>query len=1138
MRSRAIAALGGLWLAAAFLAWREESETAAGGVVVESVRPGWPADKAGIRRGDVLTSWRRAANPPANPSEARGDLRTPFDLRQVEVEQLPRGPVRLLAERGNEALAFELPRQGWGITARPRFSGTALATYQKGERSIQAGRIDAGLGSWRKAATELEESGRRADAAWLHLRVAESDRRAARASYDAAVRQAQAANDWWLLASVYDGYATLLLGRNEFDPAAAAARKALETAELHAPDSLAAADALERLGIIEEERNNPARARELYVRALAIRQRAAPGSIAVAASLGALGRVAAERDSAEDLCGRSLTLWENLAPESLGTARVLNDLGELYFYRADLLVARSYFERAAAIRRKLDPGGLDFASSLHWLGNVAWRRGDLAAAEDFHRRALAIRQRLAPESPAVETSLNSLGNVAGTRKDLDSAERYHRQALLIGEKVSPDRVEAILHNLGEDARLRGDYAGADAFLARALAVNEKLPPGSSRSIAIANTLVSQAAVARDRGDLDSAESLIRRALAIRETLEPDTLHLAEDREVLADVLRARGRLAEARDLYSQILDVASRISPGSELEARSLHGLGLIDRKEGRAAPAAIAFRRAIDALESQKGKLGGPSAARELFSAAYAGYYRDAIQALVDVRDPNGAFWTLERSHARLLLGMLAERDLVLDADLPQALERERLRADAAYERAQNQILQAPARERTDEALGRLASLRAAREEVIEKIKRSSPRYGSLRYPRPLDLDGTRSGLEPGTLLLSYSVGRESSHLFAVEPSGAAGPGLTLYTLAADERTLRESVAAYRNLVDFRGPSGAEARRNLLTRSRSLYDLLIRPAEPLISRYARILIIPDGPLHTLPFAALVRNAGSGTPQYLVDWKPIHIAVSATVYVELKKGRADSPRDPSVVLAAFGDPRYPKFAAAKGEVRRGDVVEAPLDSGPTPDSIADPQLRSVLRGGIRFERLPASRREVEEIAGLYAPKSATYLGANATEERAKSIGRDVPLIHFACHAIINERFPLDSALVFSIPEHPEEGQDNGLLQAWEIFEKVHIDADLVTLSACDSGLGKEMGGEGLIGLTRAFQYAGARSVLASLWKVEDTSTAELMKRFYQYLKAGKTKDEALRSAQIDLIRSSTYSQPRDWAAFQLNGDWK
>ena len=237
------------------------------------------------------------------------------------------------------------------------------------------------------------------------------------------------------------------------------------------------------------------------------------------------------------------------------------------------------------------------------------------------------------------------------------------------------------------------------------------------------------------------------------------------------------------------------------------------------------------------------------------------------------------------------------------------------------------------------------------------------------------------------------------------------------------------------------------------------------------------------------------------------------------------------------DPKYPKTPETKVAVQRGQGEET-MDDGQEPEEIGDAQVCSVLRGGFRFDPLPATRQEVEQIVRLYAPKAVAYLGEEATEEKAKSIGKDVPLLHFACHAVLNERFPLDSALVFTIPAHPKEGQDNGLLQAWEIFERVRIEADLVTLSACESGLGKEMGGEGLMGLTRAFQYAGARSVLASLWKVEDRATGELMKRFYLHLKAGKSKDEALRLAQIDLIHSPGLSLPISWAAFQINGDWK
>jgi CHAT domain-containing protein len=154
----------------------------------------------------------------------------------------------------------------------------------------------------------------------------------------------------------------------------------------------------------------------------------------------------------------------------------------------------------------------------------------------------------------------------------------------------------------------------------------------------------------------------------------------------------------------------------------------------------------------------------------------------------------------------------------------------------------------------------------------------------------------------------------------------------------------------------------------------------------------------------------------------------------------------------------------------------------------------------------------------------------------KALG-SVRTLHFAVHGLLNERAPLDSALALTFPEQPAEGQENGLLHAWEILESVRVDADLVTLSACDSGLGQEMGGEGLVGLTRAFQVAGARSVLASLWSVSDASTAELMRRFYLQLAAGRSKDEALRRAQAEMLRADggKWSHPFHWAAFQLVG---
>lgn len=311
-------------------------------------------------------------------------------------------------------------------------------------------------------------------------------------------------------------------------------------------------------------------------------------------------------------------------------------------------------------------------------------------------------------------------------------------------------------------------------------------------------------------------------------------------------------------------------------------------------------------------------------------------------------------------------------------------------------------------------------------------------------------------------------------------------------------------------------------------------PVAGLAERRRRLLILPDGPLHRLPFGALIRHPGSGAPgrrQFLAEWKPLHTALSLTAYETLRSSAGKASAGARARLVAFGDPRYPKVPAAAKE---------------GPDSFRG---ALVLRS-FEWTSLPHTRREIERLAETY-PGARLYLGEDATEERAKSVSRDAGILHFATHGFLDDRTPLDSALVLTIPEELPAGRDNGLLQVWEIFESVRLDADLVVLSACESALGRELSGEGMIGLTRAFQYAGARSVVASLWSVADQATAELMVRFYRHRAAGLAKDEALRRAQIELIRGPIRitaangqtqemdaSPPFFWAAFQLFGDWR
>ena len=830
-----------------------------------------------------------------------------------------------------------------------------------------------------------------------------------------------------------------------------------------------------------------------------------------------------EADAAyeEALRAADVAAQSSLAPQLLG------EWGDSFGDRSDWARAEELFRRALARSEKRDPAGFATVRSLDRLGWASWHRGDLVAAEESARRAFSIVEKLAPGSILFAQSLNNLGVLAMERGDPARAEEYHRRALELGETVAPGTlgIARVLNNLGQAAQARGDLKGAEGFLRRALAIVEKSAPESNEHAWILNSLGE---VAKARGDLAAAEDDCRRALAMQEKLAPASMPVVVTLMNLADVVLGRGDPPAAAAHYERALAIAGKVAPGSSEEAQALHGLGLIRRRTHRIEDASILLLRALDALESQGAKLGGTQEVRSGFAASYASYYHDTIETLLWLGRVADALQTLERSRARLFLALLAERDLGFATDLPRELARDRQRTDAEYDRVQGAIAslepgEGPAA--MEKLLSRLRELREAQQEISDRIRKASPRLASLQYAQPLDLAGVRSALDPGTLLLSYSVGKESTVLFAVQGPAAPGSGLSVHSLPFGEKVLREKVEAFRHSIQ---PTARVRRDALSAEAAALYDLLIRPAESEVSASERLLISPDGPLHSLPFGALVREEGHpprSSRAYLIERTPLHIVASATVYAELKKSR-HAARSPGR-LVAFGDPRYPAYT--KGGA----------------DRIENPDVRSVVSQGFRLAPLPSSREEVDAITSLFPGRAQKYLGAEATEERAKSLGKDARYVHFACHGSLDERFPLNSGLALAIPERPANGVDNGLLQAWEIFERVRIEADLVTLSACDTALGKEMGGEGLLGLTRAFQYAGARSVLASLWAVSDSSTPTLMKRFYGYLSAGRSPAEALRAAQVDLIRTppgkgqgSRLSHPFRWAAFQLYGDWQ
>jgi CHAT domain-containing protein/Tfp pilus assembly protein PilF len=1169
------------------------TSVAQSGVVVEEVKPASAGPGPGLESGDVIVSWSRGPE--------SGKIESPFDWTRLWVEQVVRGGVTVRGFRDSHDKSWIISDTIPNVVVRPVLGQDQAKVWQHCRELEKARRFAEAAGVWRVLTGQVQKDDPPWWSSWLQSQLAQS-LTGARQFEEAEITFRRAIDQARLVGGTATTHLCAVCGdafmvQGNWTRAEECYRMALEEAHKLSSHGLMEARSLASLGGLALRRGDLARAEQYYQQALAIDEKLAPDSFAVVWTLTGIANVASARRDlgrAAEYQHKSLAIDRKLSPGSLSMAMLLHNLGSIARNRMDLATAEDYYRQALAIDQKLAPGGLGVAGSLNTLGDVARERGDLARAEEYGHQALTIEQRLAPESLDLARTLNSLGNVARDRGDLAHAEENYLEALTIYQRLTPESfsVAWALSNLGSVAYWRGDLVGAERYLEQTMAILQRAAPGS---LPIAEVLTDLGTVARERSDLAQAEKYYQQALAIREKLAPESSPVAESLSNLGSLPFKRGDLVHAEEYWQQTLAIREKAAPASLSVAEGLSNLGSVAYRRGdlvaaeryldqalaisqRIAPAslsvanilqnlgAVALRRgdftsvdtnfrktlmieenlvpgslaeaytlhflgralstkgsvdaasylarAVDALENQTAHLGGTEDIQSSFRAKYAVFYRELEDALLAQKQPQEAYRVSERYRARSLLHMLAERDLMFAAEVPAEFQRARKENAAEYDRVQMQIgMLDPDKDqkKIGELVNKLRDLSDRRGQISEQIKKASPRFAALQYPQPLDLAETRKVLDPGTTLLSYSVGEDHTVLFVVQPAGVE-PGLSVLTLPVKEKEWQKKTQEFRRLI-------AQHRQaedfDLTAASRGLYDLLLKPAESLLTKSNRLLIVSDGPLQVLPFAALMRNE----KEYLVEWKALHTVVSATVYGEIRKMR-HPVENKATDLVAFGDPRL--AVMGKSDVQRTSNTE----------------LRFASERGFSFTRLPFSRLEVESIVALDPKHSRAYLGADATEERAKSLGKNVRYLHFATHGLLDEKFPLNSALVLTMPENVEAGKENGLLQAWEIFEQVRLDADLVTLSACNTGLGQELSGEGLIGLTRAFQYAGARSILASLWSVDDLRTMQLMKSFYSRLRAGASKDEALRQAEIDLLHTRASANPYYWAAFSLAGDWQ
>jgi CHAT domain-containing protein/tetratricopeptide (TPR) repeat protein len=1121
------------------------------GVIVESLEPGGAGAEVGLHPGDVLLSWRRDAR--------TGTLESFFDWASVLAEEQPRGGLVLVLEAERRKREVTLPLKPVQMTVRPPLKGLDLGDFLEGRRLLEAKDFAGGIARWDALAARWDARKSWGLAAWLRMRAAlawEAKRNWAQAmeEWDRALTDSRKIEAPEVAYTVREGRIQNWNSAEKYDVSSEES-EGLETfARQSFGESLRLARAIHLRGYVAWRQGNLSEAEGHYIRTLALRERLAPESADTAATLNNLGIVCEKQgwiDKARDYFGRALALREKLDPGGLDAARIMNNLGALALGQGEYGGAERLFVSALERYRRLEPGGQREAGTLNNLGELYIERGDFLRAQETLKRALALKEKLAPGTQGHSTSLVNLGILCNERGDIEAAEGYYRQALEIRRRTDPKSVDTalLIMNLGNLAQYRLDYPEAEARFREALALIEAQAPGKldvalvlsnlgvlmrqmgreeesetlhrkayeiRKSLAptgpdTADSLINLSVCARARGDLVTAQSQVLKALEIEQKEAPGYIHEGIARRNLSEILRDRGDLPGAEAQLRTAAEIFGRLAPGSAQEAETYYLLGVVLWGEGRKSEAATSLFKAVEALEAQRDRLGGTEEGKAGFASHYADYYRDLILLLLELKRDREAFHVMERSRAHGLLALLSRRDLVFDTDIPPELERERRELAAKYDRgldALGKINDKSDPGAAEAARAHLETLRRQRDDLTGRIAKASPRLAALRQPEPLDLAGALGTLDPGTVLLAYSIGAKRSALFVL------GPGTEFRTvpLPFGKETLGREVRRFLNILESQEDPRAFAS--------ALGGRLLGPAKEQISRARRLLISPDEPLHVLPFAALADPSSGEGFRYLAQAAPVHTVLSATLYAELQRGRKENRE---TTLAAFGDPAYPPPG--------------------------DPRAR--LRRGMELVSLPGTRAEVEDLGALFSGRSRLYLGPEATERTAKALGRDVALIHFACHGFLDGDFPLDSALALAVPEAPGEGAENGLLQVWEIFESVRLDADLVTLSACETGLGKEMGGEGLVGLTRAFQYAGARTVLASLWKVPDAATAVFMRQMYAQIRAGRSKDEALRCAQAEFLAGPVevsrpgggtgrldVSHPFYWGGFVLAGHWK
>ncbi len=867
---------------------------------------------------------------------------------------------------------------------------------------------------------------------------------------------------------------------------------------------------------------------------------------------------------AEGELRRAVALWQELGDRTRH-ADGLYLLARTYAHRDPQLAIETFEATIALLDDEADH--YQKAAALQRLGSLHYQAGELQRAVERYRQAIPLR---AGNLRGEATTYNDLGLTHKMLGETSEALTNYRLALERFRQLDDPLNEAVaLHNLGKGLLATGLLPEALDRLEQALEIRQRLELASRQ----AATLIAIGQVRVKHRQLDRALDAQRRALALARQAGDPNLEAVALSDVALTYIELK-RFEEALDLYRQALQ-SFQASGNRHDEAMTLHNLGRALDALGQDAGAADHYRRALalfEAVGHRHGRimtlhgkalverqLGHWGLARSHHETALAEIERlrtlaqshtlrysyfatqqDYYEAYVDFlmalhRATPGAghdaeaLAASERARARSQLDALTESDADLRRGAPPELRERETALEEEIEsleiQRQRLLDEGVGRSRLSAIERRLRSLFLEHDRVQGDIRRASPRYAALTQPQPLDAAQIRRVVDRDTLLLEYDLGSERSYLWAVTPD-------RVHSFELKPRQVIETAArrAYRLLSSSHLTASKVPTELALDK---LSRLLLRPvADLLVDK--RLLIVGDGALQYIPFAALPEPvagdpvpaagaAGAHTPR-LGERHEIVSMPSASTLAVLRR-QIGARRPPRGTVAVLADPVFelsdPRFQQQESEPASSTV------RGP-----ATP-------GGRRYDRLVYSRREADDILAL-APAGETFaaIGFEASRDVVMS-GRlaDYRFLHFATHGVLNTERSELSWLVMSRFDRAGRERD-GFVFGHEIYN-LELAADLVVLSACETALGAEIRGEGLLGFAQGFMYAGAASVLVSLWNVDDQATAELMARFYhRLLIEGLRPAAALRAAQAEIRQQKRWLAPYFWAGFVLQGEWR